>query len=285
MLIHWSVSPEIYEIGPVRLRWYGLMFLTGFAIGYQLMREVCIKENKPVEKLESLLIYLVLATMIGARLGHCLFYDPVHFLTHPLDILKVYEGGLASHGGGLGVITALILFSRRNPEFSMWWLLDRISIFTVMTGSLIRIGNLMNSEILGKPTDGTWGVIFERIDQIPRHPAMIYESICYALIFALTYTLYRKWRARAPNGLLFGMVVGLIMTCRFFIEFFKEVQEPFERGMVLNMGQLLSLPFIAVSLYLVVRGFRLLRAGETGEPKSAPKKSMNRGSRAGRRRR
>jgi phosphatidylglycerol---prolipoprotein diacylglyceryl transferase len=258
MLIHWSVSPEIFEIGPVRLRWYGLMFLTGFTIGYQLMREVCLKEDKPVEKLESLLIYLVLATMIGARLGHCLFYDPGYYLAHPLDILKVYQGGLASHGGGLGVITALILFSRRNPEFSMWWLLDRISIFTVMTGALIRIGNLMNSEILGKPTDGSWGVIFSRVDQVPRHPAMIYESICYMFIFALTYTLYRKWRARSPDGLLFGMVVGLIMICRFFIEFFKEVQEPFERGMVLNMGQLLSLPFIAVSLYLVVRGFRRL---------------------------
>lgn len=254
--MNWSVSPEIFEIGPIRLRWYGMMFLAGFFIGFRLMREVCEREGKPVEKLESLLIYLVLATMIGARLGHCLFYDPVYFLSNPLEILKIYQGGLASHGGGLGVIFALIIFSKRNPEYSMWWLLDRISIFTVMTGAFIRIGNLMNSEILGKPTDGSWGVIFSRVDSVPRHPAMVYESLCYAFIFVITYSLYRKWRERAPDGVLFGLVISLIMASRFVIEFFKEVQEPFERGMALNMGQLLSLPFIAVGVFLVVRGLR-----------------------------
>ena len=259
-MIDWSVSPEIVDFGFIHIRWYGLMFLVGFFAGFRLMKEVCIREGKPVEKLESLLIYLVAGTMIGARLGHCLFYDPLYFLTHPLEILKVYQGGLASHGGGLGVIFSLFLFSRRNSEFRLWWLLDRISIFTVMTGALIRVGNLMNSEILGKPTDGTWGVIFTRVDGTPRHPAMIYESICYALIFAFTYSLYRRLRSRAPDGLLFGTVVILIMTCRFVIEFFKEVQEPFERGMPFNMGQLLSLPFIAVSLFLIVRGIRRLNS-------------------------
>lgn len=259
MLINWSVSPDIFSLGPLRLRWYGLMFLFGFSIGYQLMREACIKEGKPIEKLESLLIHLVLGTLIGARLGHCLFYEPGHFLAHPLDILKVYEGGLASHGGGVGVILAIWWFAKKNPEFGIWWLLGRISIFTVMTGAFIRIGNLMNSEILGKPTDGTWGVIFSRVDLVPRHPAMVYESICYALIFALTYSLYRKWRERSPDGLLFGLVVGLIMICRFIIEFFKEVQSPFENGMVLDMGQILSIPFILASVFLVVRGLRRLK--------------------------
>ncbi len=265
-MIEWSVSPEILEIGFIHLRWYGLMFLIGFFVGFRLMKEACVFEKKPVEKLESLLIYLVLGTMIGARLGHCLFYDPQYFLTHPLEILKVYQGGLASHGGGVGVILALWWFSQCNSEFRLWWLLDRISIFTVMTGALIRIGNLMNSEILGKRTDGTWGVIFTRVDRIPRHPAMIYESICYALIFAFTYSLYRRLRSRAPDGLMFGLVVFLIMTCRFGIEFFKEVQEPFEQGMTLNMGQLLSVPFIAVSLFLAIRGIRRLNSRRNSRP-------------------
>ena len=253
MLITWAVSPEIISIGPIHLRWYGLMFLCGFGIGYLLMREACLNEKKPVEKLDSLLMHLLLGTMIGARLGHCLFYDPIHYLSHPVDILKVYEGGLASHGGGLGVIFSIWWFARKNPEFSVWWLLDRISIFTVLAGAFIRIGNLMNSEILGKPTDGTWGVIFSRVDSVARHPAMVYESLCYAGIFCMTYMLYRRLRDRSPAGLLFGLVVGSIMICRFIIEFFKEVQSSFEKGMQLDMGQLLSIPFIIVSAYLVLR--------------------------------
>lgn len=256
MLIHWSPSPDILTLGPLRLRWYGLMFLLGFSIGFRLMRKVCLAEGKPTEKLESLLIHLVFGTMIGARLGHCLFYEPAHYLANPLEILKVWEGGLASHGGGLGVIAALILFSRRNPEFGIWWLLDRISIFTVMTGAFIRIGNLMNSEILGKPTDGTWGVIFDRVDQVPRHPSMVYESFCYALIFAISYRTYLRYKGRPPEGLLFGMVVGLIMLCRFFIEFTKEVQSSWEQGLVLDMGQMLSMPFILVSAWLVWRALK-----------------------------
>ncbi len=265
-ILNWNVSPEIFALGPLRLRWYGLMFLAGFSIGFQLMKKVCRWEGKSPEKLESLLMHLVLGTTIGARLGHCLFYDPVYYLSHPVEILKIYEGGLASHGGGLGVIVALFIFHRKNPEFSIWWLLDRIAIFTVMTGAFIRIGNLMNSEILGKPTDGTWGVIFSRVDLVPRHPAMVYESLCYALIFGVTYKLYRRLKGSAPNGLLFGTVVGAIMTCRFFIEFFKEVQEPFEREWPINMGQILSLPFIAVSLYLVFRALKekTAKAARTG---------------------
>lgn len=257
MLWHWNVSPEIFQLGPVRLRWYGLMFLVGFSLGYRLMVKVCRWENKPVDKLDSLLVHLVLGTTIGARLGHCLFYDPVFYLSNPLEILKIWEGGLASHGGGAGVIIALWWFSRKNPEFSWWWLLDRISVFTVMTGAFIRIGNLMNSEILGKPTDGTWGVIFDRVDQILRHPAMVYESICYAVIFGLAYFgIYLRKKGETPQGLLFGFVIAMIMASRFFIEFFKEIQSPFEKDMVINMGQILSLPFIACGIYFVVRALR-----------------------------
>lgn len=255
MLIHWNVSPEIISIGPVTLRWYGLMFLIGFTLGYQGLKQACLWENKGGkdlrEKLDSLLIYLVAGTTIGARLGHCLFYDPVYYLSNPLSIFKIWEGGLASHGGGIGVIIAIWLFVRKNPEFTMWWLFDRIAIFTVMTGGFIRLGNLMNSEIIGKPTDGTWGFIFERVDQIPRHPTQIYESVSYFIIFAITYLLYRRMKAKTPPQLLFGLVFAGIFICRFVIEFFKEVQESFEEDMILNMGQLLSIPFILIGLYFV----------------------------------
>ncbi len=247
-------------MGPVHVRWYGVMFVLGFSFSFYLMREAYLNSGKPVAKVESLLIHIVAGTVIGARLGHILFYEPARYLANPLDILKVHEGGLASHGGGIGVILAILIYARKNPEFSFWWLVDRSAIFTVMTGAFIRIGNLMNSEILGKPTDGTWGVIFTRVDSIPRHPAMVYESLCYAAIFAVTYFLYRRWRERAPDGLLFGLVVGSIMICRFGIEFFKEPQAHFEKSMALSMGlgmgQLLSLPFIFVSMFLIYRGWR-----------------------------
>ncbi len=255
MLIHWNASPEIISLGPVTLRWYGLMFLLGFTLGYQGLKQACLWENKGgknlSEKLDSLLIYLVVGTTLGARLGHCLFYDPGYYLSHPLAILKIWEGGLASHGGGIGVIIAIWLFVRKNPEFSMWWLFDRIAIFTVMTGGFIRIGNLMNSEIIGKPTDGSWGFIFQRVDQIPRHPTQIYESFSYFVIFALTYLLYRSMKANTPPKLLFGLVFAGIFICRFIIEFFKEAQESFEEDMILNMGQLLSIPFVIIGVYFV----------------------------------
>ena len=194
MTFHWNVSPEILSLGPLVIRWYGLMFLLGFSLGYYLMVKVCRWEGMPIEKLDSLLVHLVLGTTIGARLGHCLFYDPVHYLTHPLEILKIWEGGLASHGGSLGVIIAIWLFCRKNPEFTLMWVYDRIVIFTVMTGGFIRLGNLFNSEILGKPTGSDWGVVFSRVDAFPRHPAQVYESICYFLIFAVLFQVYLKFK-------------------------------------------------------------------------------------------
>ncbi len=256
MLIHWNVSPEIFEYGPLRIRWYGLMFLIGFSLGFQVMKKVCQWEGKPIEKLDSLLVHLVLGTTIGARLGHCLFYDFDYYMSHPIDIFKIWEGGLASHGGVMGVIFALWLFVRKNPEFNWMWSADRLSVLTVMTGIFIRLGNLMNSEILGRPTDGTWGVIFERVDQIPRHPAQLYESVCYLLITILTANIYLRKKAETPSGLLFGVVIALVFSCRFVIEWFKENQSDFERDMVINMGQLLSLPFILVGGYCIMQALR-----------------------------
>jgi prolipoprotein diacylglyceryl transferase len=220
------------------------------------MKKVCEWEGKPTEKLDSLLVHLVLGTTIGARLGHCLFYDPVYYLSNPIEIFKIWEGGLASHGGVLGVLIATWIFIRKNPEFSLMWLYDRLVIFTVLTGGFIRLGNLMNSEIIGRPTDGSWGIVFDRVDQIPRHPAMVYESLCYFGIFAIVWPLYLKFKSKTPAGLPFGLTIALVFICRFLIEFVKENQSSFENQMAINMGQLLSLPFIAAGLYFVFRSLK-----------------------------
>ena len=242
-MIEWNVDPILISLGPLTVRYYGLLFLIGFYLGYFYMHSLCRREGKSTEKLDSLLIYLIAGTTIGARLGHCLFYEWDYFSAHPLEIFMIWHGGLASHGGSLGVIIALIIFCRYNPEFELPWLMDRIAIPTVLTATFIRLGNLMNSEIIGKPTDGTWGVIFKRVDNIPRHPAMVYESATYFVVWLTTLWWYRRYRERTPSGLLVGWIVGVIFTARFFIEFLKENQEAFEANMTFNMGQLLSIPF------------------------------------------
>ncbi len=255
-MISWNVSPTIARLGPLQLRWYGLMFLIGFLLGYQGMKKICIWEKKPLEKLDSLLTYIFLGTLIGARLGHCLFYEPGYYFSHPMDIFKIWEGGLASHGGGLGVLFAIWLFSRKNVEFPMMWIFDRVAIFVVLTGAFIRIGNLMNSEIIGRPTHIFWAFIFERVDNLPRHPTQIYESLSYFVIALLGWFTYKKYKMKLPQGRIFGMTIALIFISRFIIEFFKENQESFEATLPVNMGQLLSIPFVLVGIYFYVRSFQ-----------------------------
>jgi prolipoprotein diacylglyceryl transferase len=194
-------------------------------------------------------------TMIGARLGHVLFYAPGYYFSHPVEILKIWEGGLASHGGTLGVIVGIWLYSRRYPQFSMMWMLDRLSIPTALVASFIRIGNLMNSEIIGKPADVPWSFVFLRVDNIPRHPGQLYESIAYFLLFVCTMTLYRRNPFR-PAGFFFGIMLIWIFTARIFLEYFKENQEAFEQGMIMNMGQILSIPFVLFGLYLLINALR-----------------------------
>lgn len=252
-MIQWDVSPAIIELGPIQIRWYSLMFILGFSLGLQGMRKICQFENKSEESLDPLLFYVVLGTTLGARLGHVLFYDFAYYLQHPLEILKIWEGGLASHGGGLGVIIALWLFSRKYKDFSLPWMMDRIAIFVALTGSFIRIGNLMNSEILGKPWESAWAFIFMKVDQIPRHPTQIYESICYLITAVVSWGIYKKYRHRPPQFLLFGSVIAMIFFFRFFLEYFKENQMAFEGALPINMGQILSLPYLAIGLMLVFR--------------------------------
>ncbi len=254
-MIHWSVNPILIDMGPVQIRWYGLCFLSGFLIGYQMMKWMCRREGKPVEALDSLLTYLIIGTIIGARLGHVLFYDPGYYFSHPLEILQVWKGGLASHGGTLGVFLALWLFSRNFKEFPLVWLFDRVSIPVALTACFIRLGNLMNSEILGKPADVPWSFVFERVDKIPRHPAQLYESLSYLGLFLIT-TLYYKKSPKPPGGLIFGFSMFWIYSWRIVWEFFKENQEPFEAGMIMNMGQILSIPFVILGITMVYLAYR-----------------------------
>lgn len=249
--IYWNVRPEIFHLGPIAIRWYGLLFALLFTVGYLIGRWMMRLENKDEHSLESLLVYLILGTIIGARLGHCFFYEPQYFLRHPFEILEVWKGGLASHGGALGVLFALYLYSRHHPDQPFMWLLDRVVVSTALGGVLIRLGNLFNSEILGEPSHVPWAFVFSRVDSIPRHPAQLYEALAYLLIFVVLFFLYRRLRAGTPSGLLVGIFLAAAFTARFLIEFVKERQAAYEQNLPLSVGQFLSIPFILAGLVLV----------------------------------
>ena len=255
--IEWSVNPEIFHLGPIHVRWYGLLFASAFVAGYVIFTWVFKKEGKPQEDLEQLAVYMIFGTVIGARLGHCLFYNPEFYLTHPLEILKVWEGGLASHGAAIGILVALYLFSKKKKSYTMLWTLDRIVIVVALGGSFIRLGNLFNSEIIGKPTDVPWAFIFTSVDNVPRHPTQIYESLAYLIVFLILIFIYAKGFEKNRSGLLFGLFLVLVFTFRFFVEFLKEDQSSFEAGMALNMGQLLSIPFVIAGIVFIVKSFKL----------------------------
>lgn len=251
--IWWQVSPEIVKLGPFSLRWYGLLFALAFVLGYLILTKVYKKERKPLEDLEKLSIYVILGTVIGARLGHCFFYDPAYYLTNPVEILKVWKGGLASHGASIGILAALYLFSKKKKGQSMIWILDRLVIVVALGGALIRLGNLFNSEIIGKATDLPWAFIFVRVDEIPRHPTQLYESLFYFLSFIILYWIYNKKSFSLKPGFMFGLFLILIFGFRFFVEFLKENQSAFESALPINMGQILSIPFILLGLYFIFR--------------------------------
>ncbi len=262
-IIHWNVDPEIFWItDSFPLKYYGLFWITGLILAYLIVQRIYKKEGVPLENLEQLTMYIFIGAILGARLGHCLFYDPDYFLSRPLEILlpiKEVNGaykfigfqGLASHGGTIGVIIGISMYWRKTKT-NMLWVLDRVAIGAGITAAFIRLGNLMNSEIYGKPTDGSWGFVFERDDMIPRHPTQLYEAISYLLIFGLLYFLYQSKKIENRPGLFVGIFLILLFTARFVIEFFKENQVAFEDGMSLNMGQWLSVPFVIAGLLLVL---------------------------------
>lgn len=250
--ITWSVSPEIFSIGPITLRWYGLLFALSFFIGYIIMQRIFKKENQPITLLDELATYMIISTVIGARLGHVLFYEPLSYLQHPLDILKIWQGGLASHGAAVGILIALYIFARRKNK-PYFWALDRVVIVVALAGFFIRTGNLMNSEIYGKPTDLPWAFIFTRINDIPRHPTQIYEGMSYLATFFFLLNYYYKKNGSPRPGDIFGMFLIAIFGMRIIIEFLKEPQVGFENQLTFNMGQMLSLPFVIAGIYLLLR--------------------------------
>ncbi len=253
--IHWNIDPEIFRIGPVAPRWYGSFFALGFLVAYFIGIRIWRRERRNENELSTLFVYIFLGTIIGARLGHCLFYDPGYYLRHPLEILKIWEGGLASHGGALGVAIALALYTRKMRQ-DFLWLADRACAVIPFVAGCIRMGNFFNSEIIGKPSTLPWAIVFEKVDTIPRHPAQLYEALAYFLMFIPLITTWNRLGDKVPRGLLAGRMFVFLFGARFLIEFIKENQEPFESALPLNMGQLLSIPFIVVGIILWIRASR-----------------------------
>jgi len=255
--IHWNADPEIFRIGQFAVRWYGLLFASGFLIGYYIGEKMLRSEKVSPRWIDSLFFYIIIATVVGARLGHVFFYGWEHYLKHPLEIFMTWKGGLASHGGAAGILIALWIHSRLVTKRTMLWSLDRIVVPTALVAAFIRLGNLMNSEIYGIQTSLPWGFIFEQNGEtIAKHPTQIYEALLYLLAFVVLMVVYLKTSARNRPGLILGLFFILMFTARFFIEFIKEDQEAFESGMMLNMGQWLSVPFILSGIGLVWRALK-----------------------------
>lgn len=252
-MIYWNVSPDIVTVGPFTIRWYGLLFALSFIVGFQIMNVIFKKEKRPEDDLNDLIWHMILGTVIGARLGHCLFYNPVYYLSHPLEILMVWKGGLASHGAAIGIPIALYLFIRKKKEYTFLWVVDRVVITVALAGFFIRLGNLFNSEILGKVTDLPWAFVFASYDNKPRHPAQLYEAIAYLIVFIILIRYYFKKDAKFKPGKIFGLFLVMVFTFRFFVEFLKIDQTYFEKGMLLNMGQLLSIPLILLGIFFLFR--------------------------------
>ena len=260
--ITWNVDPEIFSLGELSIRWYGLLFATAFLSGYLVFTRYLATERLNSEMLDQLLIYVAIGTVVGARLGHCLFYEPEYFLNNPIEILKIWRGGLASHGAAIGILLSLWLYIRKN-KLSFLWLIDRIVIVVALGGAFIRLGNLFNSEIYGGPTSLPWGIEFVRdkvydpntgalLPNVASHPTQLYEALSYFLIFGILLTFYRKNYSKVRDGFIFGVFMILLFTARFFIEFVKNDQVGFETGMTLNMGQWLSLPFILAGVAMIL---------------------------------
>ncbi|BCI64648.1 prolipoprotein diacylglyceryl transferase [Coprobacter secundus] len=265
--ITWTADPAIFSIFSREIRWYGLFFAIGFLIGYQIEDKIFKHDKAPEGWVDKIFIYTIIATVIGARLGHCLFYGWDYYSQHPIEILKIWEGGLASHGGAIGIIIAILIYSKKVTHKNPLWAFDRLVIPTALVGALIRMGNLMNHEIYGHPTHLPWGFRFienitawrqgmEPIFSAPSHPTQIYEALCYFIIFLLLMYMYWKKNAGQRQGLIFGVFLVGVFFSRFCIEFLKNNQEEFEENMILNMGQLLSIPFVIFGIYLIIRALK-----------------------------
>lgn len=270
--IHWNIDQELFKIGSFGIRYYSLCWLLAFAVSYILMLKVFKREGKTQEDLDKFSIYIFLGTLVGARVGHCLFYEFDNYITQPwmmfLPFQKDAQGdwhftgfqGLASHGAAVGILIGLYLYAKKTKTGFMW-ITDRLILVVPLAGAFVRLGNFFNSEIVGKPADASlpWAVVFENaglrpaeLNMLPRHPAQLYEAIGYIILFIILWTMYQKNKDPKP-GLLFGVFLVILFGIRFFVEFFKENQEAFEDTMLINMGQLLSVPFIIAGIYLIFK--------------------------------
>ncbi len=288
--ITWNVDPVLFKLGALQVRWYGLLWAVGFLIGYFIMKRIYRREKMPDESMDKLLIYMLVSTVIGARLGHCLFYEPAEYLAHPIDILKVWEGGLASHGGAIGILIGLWLYVRnynKSPKkkdekqrITYIWILDRIVVAVCLVGALIRLGNVFNHEIYGTPTSLPWGFVFLRGSEqfcgtfdnytacnswdapcppsewLPCHPTGLYEAFfCLVAMAILLWMYYRRNLGTKQPGLMFGTFLVIIFGSRIGIEFLKNVQVEFEKSMTFDMGQWLSVPFVVIGIVMIVWSF------------------------------
>ena len=268
LYIDWNPSIEAFSIGGFAMRWYALCWLIGLLSAYFIVRKLYKEQKIKDELFDPLFVYCFVGILAGARLGHCIFYEPDYFLSSGKHIVEMivpirfladggwkFTGyaGLASHGGTLGLIAALWLYVRRT-KLPIWQVLDNIAIATPVTACFIRLGNLMNSEIIGKVTDVPWAFVFELVDMQPRHPGQLYEAIVYALLFFIGWYLYRRMPQKVGTGFFFGLCLTYIFTARFFIEYTKEVQEAFEASLPIDMGQILSIPFIIIGIYCMKGG-------------------------------
>lgn len=247
----WDINPVLFSLGFFKIHWYGLMFASAFIVGYIVIYWIYKREGKNVEEIDDLLWYVAIGTIVGARLGHCLFYDPVYYLHNPLKIFAFWEGGLASHGGIIGITFSLYLYQKRVSS-SYAWFLDRVAVVCALGGSFVRIGNFFNAEIVGTPTTVAWAVIFKRLDNLPRHPVQLYESTAYFLIFLLLLTLYVTIKDKVRSGVIFATALVTIFTSRFLLEFVKTQQSGYDHDSWVSTGQWLSMPFLLAGLVYII---------------------------------
>ncbi len=253
--IVWDADPVIFYIGERGIRWYGLLLAVGFMLAYLVISKVMKKEGFKQEIIDKFSMYAIIGVIAGLRLGHCLFYDPVYYLSNPLEILKVWEGGLASHGGAAGILLAVWLFAK-NQKLTYLGMLDRIVLVVPLAGAFVRIGNLMNSEIVGEPTTVPWAFVFKKLGETPLHPTQLYEAIFYFIMFFVFYLIYQKYKPVWKDGVFLGWFLIVIFGFRYLIEFTKTEQVEFEGWtQAIKMGQLLSVPFILLGLYFLGRGY------------------------------
>lgn len=292
--VTWNVDPTLFSIFGREIRWYGMLWVIGLIVAVYIVQKIFKHEDLPEKWFDSLFIYMIVGIIVGARLGHCLFYEPAYYLANPIEMIKVWEGGLASHGGVIGIIIAVWLYSRKVTRLNMLWTFDRVMVPTGFTAAMIRFGNLMNHEIYGGPTDSPWG--FRFVDNLhqwmqgaapiytePSHPTQIYEALAYLVVFAITMHLYWRTDAKNRQGFITGVGIFIIFLFRFFVEYLKNVQVDSEIAMRENtgliLGQWLSIPFILWGIWMIWNALRkpakvelTPKQSELSKPKTKPKK-------------